>query len=158
MDDFQCQLDSLLGFHSSGGLFCAVDFQEAANVIVDAIVPLSVCSDCAKRCLAVFLYTLLCPAARSNFVWMPELQLSERHSNKTEDVPLLAELANDERSVSHPFASLNLCPSTQQSSSVSRALRCHLPHLSPPLPPAVVAYPVPCSAWLSESLVIHRTF
>ena len=62
---FHCLLESLLDFRSGTCRFCA---KEATT----AVFPLFACLVCPLGCLALFLYTFLCPVAMTTLVLMSE--------------------------------------------------------------------------------------
>ena len=138
---FRCLLESLLDFRSGACRFCATEAATGAF-------PLFACLPCRRGCLAVFLYTFLCPIATTTLALLSELLLSELDSNDVEDVPPLLELVVDELSVSDLSDSSDAPRSGRQSSSASLVGRC-VPYLSPPSSHVVVACPMPSSACLS---------
>ena len=114
---FRCLLESLLNFRSGACCFYA---NEAAT----GVFPLFACLPCPQGCLAVFLYTFLCPIATTTLALLSELPLSKLDSDDVKDVPPLPKLVVDELSVSDPSRSSNLRRSGRQSSSASLAGRC----------------------------------
>ena len=138
---FRCLLESLLDFRSGACRFCATEAATGAF-------PLFACLPCRRGCLAVFLYTFLCPIATTTLALLSELLLSELDSDDVEDIPPLLELVVDELSVSDLFDSSDVPRSGRQSSSASLVGRCG-PYLSPPSSHMVVACPMPSSACLS---------
>ena len=71
---FRCLLESLLDFRCGACRFCAT---EAAT----GVFPLFACLPCPRGCLAVFLYTFLCPIATTTLALLSELLLSELDSD-----------------------------------------------------------------------------